>query len=147
LKAGVDASLRPWRIGCHGLPVYADLAARIADITALLGSAFVRRRTAKNLAHDNRVSITIDHDTPDVMSITGLSIAARAHCVSDQAEAEKVIAMLPLKYPDAPPATAQMKMPGIQIPTSLRPFASLARRAAPHQHPLRAIVIQSDRSS
>ena len=66
---------------------------------------------AKNLALDNRVSITIDHDTPDIMSITGLSMAARAHRVSDRTEAEKVIAMLPLKYPDAPPATAQMKMP------------------------------------
>ena len=66
---------------------------------------------ARNLAHDNRVSITVDHDTPDIMSITGLSMAARAHRVSDRAEAEKVIGMLPLKYPDAPPATAQMKMP------------------------------------
>ena len=66
---------------------------------------------ARNLAHDNRVSITIDHDTPDILSITGLSMAARAHRVTDRAEAEKVIAMLPLKYPDAPPSTAQMKMP------------------------------------
>ena len=66
---------------------------------------------AKNLAHDNRASITIDHDTPDLMSITGLSMAARAYRVTDRAEAEKVIAMLPLKYPDASPATAQMKMP------------------------------------
>jgi len=65
----------------------------------------------KNLAHDNRVSITIDHDTPDIMSITGLSMAARAQRVSDRAEAQKVIGMLPLKYPDAPPATARMKMP------------------------------------
>lgn len=66
---------------------------------------------AKNLAKDDRVSITIDHDTPDVMSITGLSMAARAHRVTDRAEAEKVLAMLPLKYPDAPRATAQLKMP------------------------------------
>lgn len=66
---------------------------------------------AKNLARDDRVSITIDHDTPDILSITGLSMAARALRVSDRAEAQKVIAMLPLKYPDAPPATAQMKMP------------------------------------
>jgi len=66
---------------------------------------------ARNLAHDDRVSITIDHDTPDMMSITGLSMAARARRVSDRAEAQKVIDMLPLKYPDAPPATAQMKMP------------------------------------
>lgn len=66
---------------------------------------------AKNLALDNRVSITIDHDTPDIMSITGLSMAARAHRVVDRAEAEKVIGMLPLKYPDAPPQMAEMQMP------------------------------------
>lgn len=66
---------------------------------------------ARNLALDDRVSITIDHDTPDILSITGLSMAARAHRVTDRAEAEKVMAMLPLKYPDAPPSTAQMKMP------------------------------------
>ncbi len=66
---------------------------------------------ARNLAHDNRVSITIDHDTPDVMAITGLSMAARAHRVTDRAEAEKVLRLLPQKYPDAPPSTAQMKMP------------------------------------
>lgn len=66
---------------------------------------------ARNLARDDRVSITIDHDTPDIMSITGLSMAARAHRVTDRAEAEKVLKMMPLKYPDAPAATAQMKMP------------------------------------
>ncbi|MDR6538139.1 pyridoxamine 5'-phosphate oxidase family protein [Variovorax soli] len=66
---------------------------------------------ARNIAQDNRVSITIDHDTPDIMSITGLSMAARAHRVSDRAEAEKVLRMLPLKYPDAPPSMTQMKMP------------------------------------
>jgi len=66
---------------------------------------------AKNLARDDRVSITIDHDTPDIMAITGLSMAARAHRVTDHTEAEKVLRMLPLKYPDAPPTTATMKMP------------------------------------
>jgi nitroimidazol reductase NimA-like FMN-containing flavoprotein (pyridoxamine 5'-phosphate oxidase superfamily) len=66
---------------------------------------------ARNLARDDRVSITIDHHTPDIMSITGLSMAARAHRVTDRAEAEKVLRMMPLKYPDAPPTTAQMKMP------------------------------------
>jgi nitroimidazol reductase NimA-like FMN-containing flavoprotein (pyridoxamine 5'-phosphate oxidase superfamily) len=66
---------------------------------------------ARNLALDDRVSITIDHDTADIMSITGLSMAARAHRVTDRAEAEKVLRLLPLKYPDAPPSTARMKMP------------------------------------
>src|SRR5262250_955115 len=48
---------------------------------------------ADNLARDNRVSITIDHDTPDLMAITGLSMAARAHRVTDRAEAGKVLRM------------------------------------------------------
>lgn len=66
---------------------------------------------ATNLAMDDRVSITIDHDTPDIMSITGLSMAARAHPVTDPTEARRRIGMLPLKYPDATPQTAAMKMP------------------------------------
>jgi nitroimidazol reductase NimA-like FMN-containing flavoprotein (pyridoxamine 5'-phosphate oxidase superfamily) len=55
---------------------------------------------AANLAHDDRVSLTIDHDTSDFMAIAGLSMAARAHAVEDRAEAEKALAMLPLKYPE-----------------------------------------------
>lgn len=71
----------------------------------------LQSQKARNLAGDDRVSITIDHDTPDMMAITGLSMAARAHRVTDRDEALKVLRMLPLKYPDAPPTTAQMKMP------------------------------------
>jgi nitroimidazol reductase NimA-like FMN-containing flavoprotein (pyridoxamine 5'-phosphate oxidase superfamily) len=66
---------------------------------------------AKNLARDDRISLTIDHDTPDVMKITGLSMAANAHAVVDRAEAEKVLRMLPLKYPDAPPLPLKMPSP------------------------------------
>src|SRR5678815_5118040 len=55
---------------------------------------------AKNLARDDRLSLTIDHDTPELMKITGLSMAARAQPVVDRAEAEKVLRLLPLKYPD-----------------------------------------------
>ena len=54
---------------------------------------------AANLARDDRVSLTIDHDTPQVMDITGLSMAARAQVVVDQTEAEKVLHMLMQKYP------------------------------------------------
>jgi nitroimidazol reductase NimA-like FMN-containing flavoprotein (pyridoxamine 5'-phosphate oxidase superfamily) len=54
---------------------------------------------AVNIAKDNRVSLTIDHDTDQVMEITGLSMAARAERIVDRAEAERVIGMLPLKYP------------------------------------------------
>jgi hypothetical protein len=55
---------------------------------------------AANLAHDDRVSLAIDHDTPDLMAITGLSMAAHAHKVVDRDEANTVLRMLPLKYPE-----------------------------------------------
>ena len=66
---------------------------------------------ARNLALDNRISLTIDHDTANLMTITGLSMAARADAVDDRAEAEKVLRMLPLKYPDAPPLPMKMPSP------------------------------------
>src|SRR5262245_1131185 len=54
---------------------------------------------AANIAKDNRVSLTIDHDTDQIMEITGLSMAARATAVTDRAEAQRAIDMMPLKYP------------------------------------------------
>jgi hypothetical protein len=45
------------------------------------------------------VSLAIDHDTPDIMAITGLSMAGHATAVVDRAEAEKVLRLLPEKYP------------------------------------------------
>ncbi|MGZ5092255.1 MAG: pyridoxamine 5'-phosphate oxidase family protein [Burkholderiales bacterium] len=54
---------------------------------------------AANLARDDRVSLTVDDDTPQVMEISGLSMAARAQVVVDPAEAEKVLRLLMLKYP------------------------------------------------
>lgn len=54
---------------------------------------------AANLARDDRVSLTIDNDTPLVMEITGLSMAARARLVVDQAEGERALRLLMQKYP------------------------------------------------
>lgn len=53
---------------------------------------------AANLARDNRVSLTIDHDTDQVMEITGLSMAARAEPVLDREEGAKVLRLLMAKY-------------------------------------------------
>ncbi len=64
---------------------------------------------ATNLARDDRVSLTIDHDTPDLMAITGLSMAARAQAVVDRTEAARVLRMMPLKYPEQ--ASLPMPMP------------------------------------
>jgi nitroimidazol reductase NimA-like FMN-containing flavoprotein (pyridoxamine 5'-phosphate oxidase superfamily) len=60
---------------------------------------------AVNLAHDDRVSLTIDHDTTDLMAITGLSMAAHAQAIEDPAEAERILQMLIRKYgePVTPP--------------------------------------------
>ena len=66
---------------------------------------------ARNIARDNRISLTIDHDTADLMAITGLSMAAHAYPVEDRAEAEKVLRMLPAKYPDSPPLPFEMPTP------------------------------------
>lgn len=57
---------------------------------------------AANLARDDRVSLTIDHDTPDVMAITGLSIAARAEPITDYATGERILRMLVSRYPEQP---------------------------------------------
>jgi nitroimidazol reductase NimA-like FMN-containing flavoprotein (pyridoxamine 5'-phosphate oxidase superfamily) len=73
---------------------------------------------AANLARDDRVSLTIDHDTPDLMAITGLSMAARAEVVVDRAEAAKVLSMLPLKYPEQ---TSPLPLP-MPTPDDVRIF-------------------------
>lgn len=66
---------------------------------------------AANLAQDNRVSVTIDHDTPDVMAITGLSMAARAQPVTDPARVEEILLLLAGKYPDQAPLPGPMPGP------------------------------------
>lgn len=55
---------------------------------------------AANLACDDRVSLTINGDPSDIMAITGLSMAARAIPVTDRSEAEKVLGLMPSKYPE-----------------------------------------------
>ena len=64
---------------------------------------------AANLARDDRVSLPIDHDSPQVMQITGLSMAARARTVTDRAEAEKALQLLVKKYPE--PQSLPLPMP------------------------------------
>ena len=64
---------------------------------------------AKNLARDNRLSLAIDHDTDNVMAISGLSMAAHAKPIIDHAEGERVLQMLSDRYPAA--ANAGMTMP------------------------------------
>jgi len=55
---------------------------------------------AANLARDDRISLTIDQDTDQVMDITGLSMAAHARAVTDTAEATKAMELLFARYPE-----------------------------------------------
>jgi len=55
---------------------------------------------AQNLARDNRISLTIDHDASDPMTISGLSMAAHAQPVDDPAEITKALNMMPPKFPE-----------------------------------------------
>lgn len=66
---------------------------------------------ALNLARDDRVSLTIDHDTPEIMAITGLSMAARARPVLDLDEAARILHMLPQKYPEQKDFPLEMPAP------------------------------------
>lgn len=66
---------------------------------------------AANLARDDRVSLTIDHDTDQVMQIQGLSMAAHAERVIDPAEGEKVLRLLLQKYPQQESVPIQMPTP------------------------------------
>lgn len=72
---------------------------------------------AANLARNDRVSLTIDQDTPQVMEITGLSMAAHAQVVADPTEAEKALRLLMLKYPQQ--ASIPLPMP---TPADVRIF-------------------------
>ncbi len=72
---------------------------------------------AVNLARNDRVSLTIDQDTPQVMEITGLSMAAHAQVVVDPTEAEKALRLLMLKYPQQ--ASIPIPMP---TPADVRIF-------------------------
>jgi nitroimidazol reductase NimA-like FMN-containing flavoprotein (pyridoxamine 5'-phosphate oxidase superfamily) len=72
---------------------------------------------AANLARDDRVSLTVDHDASQIMEISGLSMAARAQQVTDKVEAENVLRKLPLKYPE------QVSLPGpMPEPENVRIF-------------------------
>jgi PPOX class probable F420-dependent enzyme len=64
---------------------------------------------AANLARDDRVSLTIDDEASQVMEITGLSMAARAARVTDEAEATKALDLLMSKY------ASQTGLPPVEV--------------------------------
>src|SRR5690242_3458251 len=53
---------------------------------------------AANLARDDRVSLTVDDDSQQLMEITGLSMAAHARPVTDRAKGEEILRKLIRQY-------------------------------------------------
>jgi PPOX class probable F420-dependent enzyme len=64
---------------------------------------------AKNLARDDRISLTIDHDVGAPLAIAGLSMAAHARVVDERAEVNSFFQKLAAKYPEY----ASMPMPNL----------------------------------
>ena len=80
---------------------------------------------AANLARDPRVSLTINDDPPQVMEITGLSMAADAELVTDRAEAEKAMRLLMSRYPEQQSSAAPL--PDLPTPDEVRIFRVLPK--------------------
>jgi nitroimidazol reductase NimA-like FMN-containing flavoprotein (pyridoxamine 5'-phosphate oxidase superfamily) len=80
---------------------YANDAERIYVIVARAGQKYA------NISQDNRVSLAVGGDSPDPMHITGLSMAARAAEVTDDAERQRAFTLMLRRYPEyagmAPP--------------------------------------------
>lgn len=55
---------------------------------------------AINLARDDRVSLTINRDTPNPMAVEGLSMAAHAELVHDHREIQMVFNKISGQYPE-----------------------------------------------
>lgn len=66
---------------------------------------------------DERVSLTINHDTPQLLEITGHSMVARAHAIVDPSEISNVMRLLIAKYSkqDVPGSTAMTAPADIRV--------------------------------
>jgi nitroimidazol reductase NimA-like FMN-containing flavoprotein (pyridoxamine 5'-phosphate oxidase superfamily) len=53
---------------------------------------------AANLARDNRLSLTIDHDADNLMDISGLSMAGHADPVTAHDEGKQIMQMIAARY-------------------------------------------------
>ncbi len=89
------ATLRP-----DGWP-QATMVGYLSDGLRLYFMCDKESQKARNLAWDDRVSLTIGADAADPLAITGLSMAARASPVLDAERARRLIAeRMPKKFPE-----------------------------------------------
>ena len=64
-----------------------------------------------NLTRDPRCSLTVDDDEDQVMRITGVSMAARARRVTDEAEGAKAMQLMWSRYPAQTNLTLELPKP------------------------------------
>jgi nitroimidazol reductase NimA-like FMN-containing flavoprotein (pyridoxamine 5'-phosphate oxidase superfamily) len=89
------ATLRP-----DGWP-HATTVGYVSDGLRLYFMCGRESQKARNLAWDDRVSLTIDRDVADPMGIRGLSMAARAAPVQDDERFRRLLAeKMPEKFPE-----------------------------------------------
>lgn len=67
---------------------------------------------ASNLGRDDRVSLAIDDDPDQVMQIRGLSMAAHARRIVDEAEGARALALLFARYPAQAGMDFEIPSPG-----------------------------------
>jgi PPOX class probable F420-dependent enzyme len=60
----------------------------------------VHSQKARNIRHDARVSLTVDHDYDDWNEIRGLSMAATAALIEDEDERMRAAGLLAKKFPE-----------------------------------------------
>lgn len=78
------ATLRP-----NGWPQVTTVGYVNEDMTVYFLDAASTVKRQKILAHNDQISLTIDHDAADLIAITGLSMAAHARVADDWTEAEQ----------------------------------------------------------
>ena len=65
----------------------------------------------RNLAHDPRVSLTVDRDTPDPSAVTGVSMAAHAYELDSLAEVRHaLIELMPKRFPQYQPVMQDVNL-------------------------------------
>lgn len=96
MDAGVDLTIATLRE--DGWP-QATTVSYVNDGLAIYFGTGSASQKARNIARDNRVSLTIDLPYADWSAIRGLSLAGRAKRVADPAEIQKAGALMMRKFP------------------------------------------------
>ncbi len=97
------ATLRP-----DGWPQATTLAFAHDGLT-LYATTHATAQKVGNIRHDRRVSVTVDHDEPDLSRLQGLSMAAHAEVLTSPARIEHGYACLAHRFPWVGGMTAEVR--------------------------------------